>query len=381
MPTSTTRITLPSPAPGTERTLVVHRFGQPGARPKAYFQAALHADEIPGLLVAQHLLAALEQAQDEGRILGEVIVVPVANPIGLGQHLNGSLLGRFDWETSGNFNRGFPSLAGEALERVRGRLGANPAENVALVREALRLALESQPEAEETATLKRQLLGLALDADLVLDLHCAGEALQHLYASRWQREDALALGAELGCAAILLDEGPGGTPFDDACNGPWWQLRQALPADLALPLACFAVTVELRGQTDVTDAYAAADSAALVRFLQRRGVLAGDPGALPEPRCEATALEAVDVLAAPAAGVVVYHKQLGETVAVGELVAEIVSPLGEPLGAARTPIRSATSGLFFNRKIGRLVRPGQKVCMVAGREPLVYRKLGNLLGD
>jgi predicted deacylase len=252
---------------------------------------------------------------------------------------------------------------------------------VALVREALGQALAAHPVAEETETLKRELLGLALDADLVLDLHCAGEALQHLYASRWQREDAVVLGADLGCAAILLDEGPGGTPFDDACNGPWWQLRQALPADVALPLACFAVTVELRGQTDVSDAYAAADSAALVRFLQRRGVLAGDPGALPEPHCEATALEAVDVLTAPAAGVVVYHKQLGETVAAGELVAEIVSPLGEPLGAARAPIRSATSGLFFNRKMGRLVRPGQKLCMVAGREPLDYRKPGNLLGD
>ena len=46
-------------------------------------------------------------------------------------------------------------------------------------------------------------------------------------------------------------------------------------------------------------------------------------------------------------------------------------------GAARTPIRSATS----NRKIGRLVRPGQKLCLVAGREPLDYRQPGNLLGD
>lgn len=63
MPTSTATLVLPSPAPGVERTLRVHRYGTPGARPKAYFQAALHADEIPGLLVAQHLLRGLEQAQ------------------------------------------------------------------------------------------------------------------------------------------------------------------------------------------------------------------------------------------------------------------------------------------------------------------------------
>ncbi|MCB1918412.1 MAG: succinylglutamate desuccinylase/aspartoacylase family protein, partial [Candidatus Competibacteraceae bacterium] len=78
MPADTATIELPAPTPGTQHTLRVHRYGAPGARPKAYFQAALHADEIPGLLVAQRLLRELEQAQTEGRILGEVIVVPVA---------------------------------------------------------------------------------------------------------------------------------------------------------------------------------------------------------------------------------------------------------------------------------------------------------------
>ena len=117
MPTSTTRITLPSPSPGTERTLTVHRYGSPGARPKAYVQASLHADETPGMLVAQHLLLGLEQAQAEGRIRGEVVVVPVANPIGLGQHYAGRLLGRLDSGSGGNFNRGFPELTEAALER------------------------------------------------------------------------------------------------------------------------------------------------------------------------------------------------------------------------------------------------------------------------
>ncbi|MEZ5600227.1 MAG: hypothetical protein R3F36_04160 [Candidatus Competibacteraceae bacterium] len=48
MPTATDHLELPAPAPGTRRALRVHRYGTPGARPKAYFQAALHADEIPG---------------------------------------------------------------------------------------------------------------------------------------------------------------------------------------------------------------------------------------------------------------------------------------------------------------------------------------------
>ncbi len=381
MPTSTVKMVLPSSAPGTKRTLRVHRYGAAGARPKAYFHAALHADETPGLLVAHHLLRGLEQAQAEGRIIGEVVVVPVANPIGLSQHLNGRLLGRFDFESTGNFNRGFPDLTAAALERLRGRLSADPAANVALIREVLRTVLAEQAMLRETDVLKRVLLGLAIDADFVFDLHCDGEALLHLYASQWQRDDAVELGADLGAAAILLEEEPGGNPFDEACAGPWWKLRAALAAEGPTPLACFATTVELRGQVDVNDEDAMADAAALLRFLQRRGVIAGEPGPLPEPCCEPTPLDGVDVLTAPTAGVLVYRKPLGGWVAAGEVVAELVDPLGEPLGATRIPIRSAASGLLFARMTERLTRPGQKFCKVAGREPLSYRQAGKLLDD
>jgi predicted deacylase len=381
MPMSTTRIALPSASPGTERTLRVHRYGTPGARPKAYVQAALHADEIPGLLVAQHLLRGLEQAQVEGRIIGEVVVVPVANPIGLSQHFNGRLLGRFDSEGTGNFNRGFPDLTPAALERLQGRLNADPAANVALIRQTLRSVLAEQPAVRETEALKRALLSQAIDADWVFDLHCDSEALLHLYASQWQREEAMALGAELGAAVLLLEQEPGGHPFDEACAGPWWKLREVLAMEGPVPLACFATTVELRGQADVNDEDAATDATALLRFLQRRGIISGEPGPLPELRCEPTPLNGVDVLTAPAAGVVVYRKRLGEVVAAGEVVAELVDPLGEPLGMARTPIHSKTDGLLFARMSERLVRPGQKFCKVAGREPLDYRQAGQLLED
>jgi predicted deacylase len=381
MPTSTTRIALPSASPGTERTLWVHHYGAPGARPKAYVQAALHADEIPGLLVAQHLLRGLEQAQAEGRIIGEVVVVPVANPIGLSQHFNGRLLGRFDGEGAGNFNRGFPDLTPAALERLQGRMSADPAANVALIRAVLQTVLAEQSATRETAALKRALLSQAIDADFVFDLHCDGEALLHLYAAQQQREEAMELGAELGAAVVLLEQEAGGNPFDEACAGPWWKLREALATEGPLPLACFATTVELRGQADVNDGDAATDAAALLRFLQRRGVISGDPGPLPELRCAPTPLNGVDVLTAPAAGVVVYHKRLGDTVAAGEVVAELMDPLGEPLGMARTPIRSNTKGLLFARMTERLARPGQKFCKVAGREPLNYRQAGKLLED
>jgi predicted deacylase len=377
------RLHLPSPAPGTERHLRVHRFGRPGARPKAYIQAALHADEIPGLLVAQHLLPLLERADAEGGVRGEVVLVPVANPVGLAQSLGGRLIGRYDLDAMGNFNRDFPDLTGAALARAKPRLGGDPQANVAAVRAALAEAAAELPAVTETAALKKTLLGLAVDADLVLDLHCAGVALEHLYGTGWQRDQVTALGADLGSRAVLLDgpEGSGQQPFDEACHSPWWKLRGQLPPDQPLPLACLAVTVELRGQADVEDPLAAADAAALVRILQRHGILAGDPGPAPAPRCAGTPSDGVEILTAPAAGVVVYRRRLGEAVRAGDLIAEIVDPLGQPWGAARTPVHSTIDGLLFNHATSRMLRLGQRFCRIAGAEPLAARKTGLLLGD
>ena len=51
------RFPLPPMSLGTERHLTVHAYGDPDARPKAYLQAGLHADELPGSLVLHHLMS------------------------------------------------------------------------------------------------------------------------------------------------------------------------------------------------------------------------------------------------------------------------------------------------------------------------------------
>src|SRR6185437_11903009 len=83
-----------APTLGTERQLQSFHYGPAGAQ-KIYVQSSLHADELPGMLVSWALrrkLAALEAA---GKLRGEVVIVPVANPIGLNQHFLGHLTGRF----------------------------------------------------------------------------------------------------------------------------------------------------------------------------------------------------------------------------------------------------------------------------------------------
>lgn len=381
MPPRSERIPLLSPAPGTERSLLVHRYGEPGARPQAYLHAALHADEWPGLLVLQHLMGLLDAALERGEILGEVVVVPFANPVGLAQSVNQHLLGRHDLGGGGNFNRNFPELADEAAGRIGGRLGADPADNVAKVREAIAAAAAELPRESESEALKAVLLALSTPADFVLDLHCDGEALAHVYAQEAQRDLAVELAVEIAAPVVLTEDDPGGNSFDQANSGLWRKLIERFATEAPLPLACFAATVELRGEVDVSDELAAADAAGIYRFLQRRGVIAGTPRPLPDRHCQVTPLNGMDVVTAPAAGILAYHKTLGDRVATDEVIADLVTLAGSDPRAARTPIRSRASGLFFARTVDRFVKPGQSICKIAGAETLDHRIEGKLLGD
>jgi predicted deacylase len=367
---------LPAVAFGTERVLTAWRYGDQGVRPKAYLQAAIHADEIPGMLVMHHLVPRLDAMASAGQIKGEIVIVPVANPIGLAQNINGVQLGRFELSGAGNFNRKYPDLAEPVANRVEGRLGGSPEENVAIIRRAMAELLDEARPSTETDWLRVALMRLAVDADIVLDLHCDSEALLHVYTGELLWPAAADLSAELGSRATLLAEVSGGHPFDEACSAPWPALARRFGEAHPIPSACLSATIELRGRADVTDGFASHDARALIRFLQRRGVLAGDPGALPAPRCAASRLDAIDMVRAEGAGMLVYRRELDETVAEGDIIAELVEPLG-----GRVPIRTRTNGLLLTRRSNRFVRPGDIVAKVVGTKTLPERSGGNLLTD
>jgi predicted deacylase len=379
MPVRSERLPLLPVSPGSDRHLTVHRFGNRGARPKVYLQAALHADETPGLLVAHHLYDLLEEAERRGDVQGEVVLVPYANPIGLAQFTNGENLGRYEQGGGGNFNRGWPDLYEPVIESVKDKLSEDEAGNVAVIRHAMIEYLAAQKAGSELQSLRLALARLAADADVVLDLHCDDEALMHLFLipALWPQGSDFA--ADLGCRAVLLAEDSGGNSFDETFSTPWTRLAQRF-ADVPIPPACFSGTVELRGRSDVDDATARADAQALYRSLQRFGAVAGDPPAPPAPLCEATSLEATDSVRSPVAGVIAYNVALGQEVKAGDIIAWIVDPSAEP-GAARTAVTTQASGLVLSRRSHRYVRPGLALAKVVGKEPLAHRQGAYLLED
>jgi len=374
----TERLPLAYGSPGTTRSVLVHRYGPSGCGRKAYLQASLHADETPAMATLHHLVRLLDEADQNGSIDGEIVVVPYANPIGLDQFASGAHSGRHEMASGGNFNRDWPELGRGLDAALEGRLGDDPAANTEAIREALREKVEALPAADEMDDLRRLLARLAVDADLVLDLHCDDDALMHLYLLETHWPEGEDLACDLGCRAVLLADDSGGGPFDECFSTPWLRLAKAFPGK-PIPAACLAATVELRGQSDVDDATAAADAGALYRTLQRRGFIAGTPETLAPPLCEATPLAACEVVKAPDTGILSYCVALGETVKKGDVIAWLIDPAAEEPGEGRQAIRAGTDGQVLSRRSLKYTRAGWSVAKIVGTEPLAEREGGALL--
>lgn len=274
-----------SPALGTQRQITSLHFGQAINGRKAYIQASLHADELPGMLTAHKLRGLLEAAEAAGEIPGEVVLVPVANPIGLDQSLMHHQVGRFELMTMENFNRNYPDFFNLVKDRITTRLTTDAEANKAVVRAAMHEVLREQAVTTELESMRRVLMTLSCDADVVLDLHCDFEAILHMYVEEPMLPLMEPLARLLGAQALLWARGSGPSiSFDEALSGPWWRLRDHFASQAPIPLGCASTTVELRSQTDVSDALATQDALGIMGYLRHVGVLAGP--ALPCPiRC------------------------------------------------------------------------------------------------
>ena len=370
------RIVLAPAGPGTRRELLALRYGSArSGGPKAYIQASLHADETPGMMVAHHLRRLLQDAE----VLGEILLVPYANPLGLTQITHRQLQGTYAESGLGNFNRDWPDFHSAIRERIESRLGKDEKQNRKLILTAMATHLHAWDPNDELGCLRKALAQRAYDADFIFDLHCDDESLAHLFIVPQNWPDAADLAADLGCQAVLTAEDSGGGSFDECFSTPWIKLAQTFP-DAQIPEPPLSVTVELRGQGDVSDELGEKDARALFQALQRRGVIAGEAPPATRPLCEATELTATDMVKAPIAGVIAYKVALGDRVRRGDVIAEIIDPAAEDLARARLPIHAGTDGIVLSLRRHKWVVPGFAVAKVVGREPLDHRS-GYLLED
>ncbi|MFC6378706.1 succinylglutamate desuccinylase/aspartoacylase family protein [Tatumella terrea] len=347
---------------GTERQIVSYVFGHDDQQ-QVYIQAALHSDELPGVAVAWYLKHALSALESQGQLRAKVTLVPVANPIGFSQQLQGQPLGRFDSLSGQDFNRQFPAI-GESLAAIAGpALSQDVSANKRVIREAIDRYFDDYIPATELQSQRAILMRMACKADLMIDIHCDWEAVAHLYTTPQAWPEVSVLGHYLGCRTALIADISGGEPFDEACAEPWYTLHQRFGAAYPLPAALKPVTLELRGARDVSHDQAREDARAILNGLTALGYIAGDVPPLPAVPAPLKAdLAGCEYLTAPHAGVILYTRQPGEWIHAGEVAAEILDPITDQL----TPLVCRQDGLLYARHWVRFATAGLLVVRLAG---------------
>jgi predicted deacylase len=357
-----------SPASGTQRVIHSLHYGLAQTDKKVYLQAGLHADEIPGVLVLHYLRKLLATAEQDLAIVGKVVLVPVANPIGLDQTFMYTPIGRFEQGSMQNFNRHYPDFFTAVKDTVATSLTQDPHQNKKTIRLAMYQWLANQKPQTELEALRKTLVELAYDADVVIDLHCDFEAIPHAYVEKAYLPQSEDFTRYMQSQTILWansDNQSHHYSFDEALSRLWHLLAKHFGTRFPIPLSCFATTLELRGQTDVNQALAQADAHKIFSYLQHLGMITGTPPSMPKPKSQATPLAGVTPVSAPHPGVISFEKELGTLLKAEDVIAQVIEPLTQKVSI----IKTAVPGVLYARTKARWASLGMELARVAGTKP------------
>lgn len=350
--------------PGTQAQITALHFGDESL-PKIYIQSSLHADEMPGSLAAYHLHKQLLKLEQEGKLNAHIVLVPLCNPIGLGQMVDYMHIGRFHLPTAQNFNR----LTTVPLARaVLAELATHPIafsqnakENTIRLRKVIGKVLADMTPSNSVHSMHLNLLRLSYDAEVVLDLHCDNFSVVHMYTmpETWEPFEPLARYLGSACQMVAVDSNA--SSFDEVLSGVWVQLRQRYP-DVAIEQALISCTVELRGEYQLSHELAQQDAEAIIQYLGQQGYIAlSELKPMPALINEPHPLGGLYYVPTPACGIVVYKVREGEWVTAGQELADIVNPITLEC----TTVRSEFYGFVFALSGARVATPDRKLMSIS----------------
>ena len=349
----------------TGHVITAHRFLGNSTGPSVYIQAGIHGNEHPGILVAVKLIEKIKEILSTHTLKGSITIVPLCNPIALSQTVQGEIIGRFNMHTGKNFNRNFPDLSHKVVDKcnqtLEGDIGINA------IRAVLKDMLDKHTCNDISDQMKSNVFQLASEHEIVIDLHADNRSLLHIYMPEHGTDITEILAAELDCnLAIRGFRDPEGG-LDDALNYFWSVIRDKLTG-CQLKMLPVAYTIELRGRYDISEILAMQDANALYNFLCRTGVI-DDEVSAKQNTLAVFPVNGIDSPKASKPGVLKLHGKLGDYIAEGDLIAEIME-LSEAADGTTTELRSLTDGILFCHSFHGIVPPGQTVYKIAGTKQL-----------
>lgn len=315
-------------ASGAKLTVPVYRFKAKSKlestkpNPSVYIQANMHGAEVQGNAVIYQLLELLA-CED---ILGDITLVPYANPVGC-NHKNGEYtLGRFDPITGVNWNRMYHFNESLIAPIVEEKLDDSEDEIERSFKQSLLNDIDQKLDHNiygltTGQRIAYQLQKLAHQSDLVLDLHTGPISSKHLYCPEYARESASFFNVE---HTILIPNEFDGA-LDEATFCPWWTLKEAFNKQgRTLNFTKESFTVELGSQEQIDLDVANVDAQSILSYLQHKGVIASEHY-LPETMTRyGCFLENYKAYYSPMGGMVDYLAKFGEPLPAGEPLARIL---------------------------------------------------------
>jgi len=304
-------------------------------RPLAYIQANVHGAELQGNAAVLALFDLLDREPPRG----SVILVPRVNPVGANQQLGDYVAGVYDFHSGANFNRGYLYLTGpsrassacwvdvDAFATVN--RDASLREIRDGFREALKAALGAIRDESSTWGLEARMefalsiQEMALEADVVMDLHTGDRAPRYLYAP----EGLIAGSRAFGIPFVLEVPPRFGGALDEASFVPWHDLAEAYKrlGRMDVPRFVDAFTVELGSMNAFSLIQGSEDARRIASALRYYGVLDGDPDTHAY-RIQACSTADYKSIISPAPGLVDMAVTPGTAVKKGDLLARMVDP-------------------------------------------------------
>ena len=323
-------------ATGHEMTAPVFVARGRHERPLVYVQANVHGGELQGNAAVLALFDLLEREP----LRGTVVLVPRVNPISANQQVGDYVSGVYDFLTGTNFNRGYLYLTGPSRSAtgacyvdVDSFAAAHQSSPVDEIRDDFRASLKAALDAieEETRTwgadsrleFALPIQRMAIEADLVLDLHTGDRAPRYLYAP----EGTVAAARAFGFPFVLEVPARFGGALDEASFVPWQDLSDAFRrlGRTDVPRLVDGFTVELGSMNSFSLEAGVEDARRIASALRHYGVLDGEPAEPPLP-IAACGVGDYRSLHAPVGGLVDLAVLPGTPVRAGDVVARLVDP-------------------------------------------------------
>lgn len=330
------------PTGGTERLPVTVVAGEREGQ-TLWVTSSIHGDEVTPLAVVQDLVRSVSP----GGLRGTIVCLPVCNPAGL------RLLKRRSYYHRDDPNRYFPALDRQGIPEDEDR---------------------TEPPRTQERIDRRIYETIADSADALLDLHTA-EVGSIPYLIRDQvlfgpeRDRAAAEG--LNDALDTLVEAVGLPVVGEYPVPEYFErdFHRTLSGSVLNTLGVPAATVELGGHTVVDEAIRETALGGLYRVMETLDMLDSIPDGADTSasRIEAPVSSPVKRHDGPrvsSTGLVRHRVVAGDVVEVGDPVAEIVTPHGEP----KEVVESAHDGYVLARKPGVSAYANDAVCSMAIRD-------------